>query len=305
MARIALDLDDVVCKFTDRLREERSLYMDNHPELTEWDGLAEKAGFRSQQEFWRWLSSSGIYSRLDPVEGAISAIHEMHNAGHDIVFITSRPVEAKFETKVWLRHHLPPGVAYDLHVTRDKTSVRRCDVYLEDAPHHLEALADTFPESRVVRFLRPWNRDMELWDGTVGRTSVETWEEFITCLKYALPGDREARGGEERVVNPSTGGAKGRKLARFDLLPAAPLREVSEHYGRGARKYESRNWERGYEWSLSFAALQRHAWEFWNGEDRDQETGSHHMAAVVFHALALMEFGRTHPELDDRVVTRT
>lgn len=105
---------------------------------------------------------------------------------------------------------------------------------------------------------------------------------------------------ETRVTNPTTGGEKGSKLARYDLLPAEPLRQVAEHYGRGAAKYADRNWERGYDWSLSFAALQRHAWQFWGGEDLDPETRSHHMAAVVFHALALMEFSATHPELDDR-----
>lgn len=104
---------------------------------------------------------------------------------------------------------------------------------------------------------------------------------------------------EVRTVS-STGGEKGVKLARFDLLPAGPLSTVAEHYGKGASKYEARNWERGYEWSKSFGALMRHAWAFWGGEDIDVETGSPHMAAVVFHALALLEFAGTHPEFDDR-----
>lgn len=105
---------------------------------------------------------------------------------------------------------------------------------------------------------------------------------------------------EVRVVDPDTGGEKGMKLARYDLLPATPLDLVATHYGIGAHKYVDRNWERGYSWSLSFAAMMRHAWAFWRGEDIDAETGSPHLAAVVFHAFALMEFGRTHPEKDDR-----
>lgn len=105
---------------------------------------------------------------------------------------------------------------------------------------------------------------------------------------------------ETRIVNEATGGEKGQKLARFDLLPSGPLQQVAEHFGRGAAKYADRNWERGYDWSLSFGALQRHAWAFWGGEDIDAETGSHHMAAVTFHALALLEFAQTHAELDDR-----
>jgi hypothetical protein len=104
---------------------------------------------------------------------------------------------------------------------------------------------------------------------------------------------------EERYT-ADTGGEKGTKLARFDLIPAQALIALAEQYGRGAAKYEDRNWERGYPWSLSFAALMRHAWAFWGGEDVDEESGAHHMAAVAFHALALIEFTRTHPEFDNR-----
>ena len=105
----------------------------------------------------------------------------------------------------------------------------------------------------------------------------------------------------ERIVeNQDTGGKKGQKLARFDLLPADVLWAVAEHYGRGALKYAERNWELGYNWSLSYAALQRHLNAFWNGEDVDPETGSHHLDAVIFHAMALRRFVDAHPELDDR-----
>jgi hypothetical protein len=97
-----------------------------------------------------------------------------------------------------------------------------------------------------------------------------------------------------------TGGQKGSKPARFDLIPAGPLWQVAELYGRGAAKYEDRNWERGYDWSLSFAALQRHSWAFWSGEDNDAETGMPHMASVAFHALALLEFMERHRDFDDR-----
>lgn len=104
----------------------------------------------------------------------------------------------------------------------------------------------------------------------------------------------------ETRMTSSTGGQKGSKLARFDLLPADALRTVAELYGRGAAKYEAHNWRRGYDWSLSFAALQRHAWQFWGGEDNDEETGLPHMASVAFHALALLEFMDTHRGFDDR-----
>lgn len=110
---------------------------------------------------------------------------------------------------------------------------------------------------------------------------------------------------EERVTNLTTGGQKGRKTARFDLIPTKAIWDVAELYGRGAQKYADSNWRRGYDWSLSYAAMQRHATQFWGGETVDEETGCRHLAAVVFHALSLMTFEEEHPELDDRYLPDT
>lgn len=129
--------------------------------------------------------------------------------------------------------------------------------------------------------------------------AVDRWltAEADTAEVDQLDGDAS---GERRVVDPDTGGEKGTKLARFDLIPAAALWQVAEHYGRGAAKYSDRNWELGYAWSLSYGALCRHLYAWWGGEDIDPETGSHHLAAVTFHALALLTFTDTHPSKDDR-----
>lgn len=108
---------------------------------------------------------------------------------------------------------------------------------------------------------------------------------------------------ETREVS-SSGGEKGSKLARFDLIPGDALWQLAELFGRGAAKYEARNWERGYAWSLSFAALQRHAWAFWNGEDVDPEMGVPHSVCAAWHALALTRFITQHPDFDDRPHTQ-
>lgn len=107
---------------------------------------------------------------------------------------------------------------------------------------------------------------------------------------------------EAIVADPATGGQKGSKLARFDLLPWEELFEVAELYGVGAAKYAERNWELGYKWSLSFAALLRHLVLFWCGESLDKETGKHHLTSVVFHALAMMHFDVHKKGSDDRSV---
>lgn len=104
--------------------------------------------------------------------------------------------------------------------------------------------------------------------------------------------------GEVKVVDPKTGAEKGSKLARFSLIPPEFLFALAEHYGKGARKYADRNWEKGYNWSLSIDALERHLNQFKMGQFYDdhtpecdegcvEHTGSHHLICVAWHACAL------------------
>ena len=95
---------------------------------------------------------------------------------------------------------------------------------------------------------------------------------------------------EVRTTDPLTGGQKGSKLARFSLIPQEFLWALAEHYGKGSLKYEDRNWEKGYKWSLSQDALERHLRQWLLGEDRDPETGSNHLVAVAWHAAALFTY---------------
>lgn len=108
-------------------------------------------------------------------------------------------------------------------------------------------------------------------------------------------------GTEVRTINEKTGGQKGTKGIKWSLLPWDMLRMVTEHYAAGAKKYAAWNWRKGYDWSLSYDSLTNHLTAFWmEHEWLDEETQTPHLAAVVFHALALMFFHEHRPELDDR-----
>lgn len=134
---------------------------------------------------------------------------------------------------------------------------------------------------------------------------------------------------EERTTS-STGGQKGVKLERHDLIPQGPLQELAVHFGRGARKYDEHQWRQGYEWSKSYGALVRHLAAFWSGLDFDicsnepenckhedaegnpfttgvpdtcyNHTGSHHMVCVAWHSFVLLEYKDIHPQHDDRYI---
>jgi len=87
---------------------------------------------------------------------------------------------------------------------------------------------------------------------------------------------------------------------RFDLVPFESVGEIADVLGIGARKYSANNWCRGTEWSRYFAALCRHIFAWWRGEDNDPETGKSHLAHAGCCLLFLMEYQRNKWGTDDR-----
>lgn len=94
---------------------------------------------------------------------------------------------------------------------------------------------------------------------------------------------------EVRIVS-STGGEKGQKPCQLGTIDPLALMHLGEVSGFGAGKYAAFNYLRGYDWRLSFDALQRHALAFWSGEDRDPESGLLHPTHAAWHGLALTSF---------------
>ena len=109
---------------------------------------------------------------------------------------------------------------------------------------------------------------------------------------------------EETRVRSETGGEKGSKLCQLSQLPPSVLIELGEHFGKGSEKYSAHNFRKGYPWSLSYDALQRHLNQFWGGEDWDPETGSKHVIAAAWHCIALAIFMDEHINQDDRYITK-
>lgn len=185
-------------------------------------------------------------------------------------------------------------IPYPILLLRDLDRIVECQAV---------ALLPGWENSRGARLEVHWAAvcQIPVYDAITGQ--AVWWKESLTpdrkVVHAAAPVHASVNSGEERVVSP-TGGAKGQKMERYDLIPPEPLRLLAEHYGRGAKKYGDDNWTKGYDWSLNFAAMQRHAWAFWGGEDNDPETGSPHMVAVAWHAFTLLAFASMHPEFDNR-----
>lgn len=86
----------------------------------------------------------------------------------------------------------------------------------------------------------------------------------------------------------------------FDLLPPAALTELATVYTRGAEKYAPNNWRLGMRFGICIGAALRHVFKFLVGEDRDQETGCHHLAMAAWNCLAIVQYQADGVGEDDR-----
>jgi Domain of unknown function (DUF5664) len=103
-------------------------------------------------------------------------------------------------------------------------------------------------------------------------------------------------------TNKDSGGA-----LKFDsdkmpvnLLSTEALMQTAAVLKFGADKYAEHNWRAGFAWSRPLAAAMRHIMAFNDGEDKDPESGLSHLAHAMCCIMFLLEFEKTHRELDDR-----
>lgn len=87
---------------------------------------------------------------------------------------------------------------------------------------------------------------------------------------------------------------------RYDLIPPDALDELAKVFTYGTIKYEDRNWEKGMGWGRLFGAAMRHLWAFWRGEDKDPESGLHHLAHATWNCLCLLSMFMRKAGADDR-----
>lgn len=312
VARVGIDLDGVCYDFAGALRyylvSEHGFSAEAMPEPTCWEFYSNDWNITSG-EFVSFcdagVNAGVIFTHGDPIEDAANQLRRLRAAGHTIHIITDRSFgandgEASREaTKAWLRLH---GIPYDtLDFTADKTSVPT-DVMIDDKVENVDALI--LADCDALLLDRPWNRDGRHRDRVV---SLEKFVDYVLdeYNNFAAPLTGEVR------TTSSTGGQKGVKPQRFDLIPVHPLTVLAEHYGKGAAKYDDHQWMKGYEWSKSYAAMMRHLTKWWGGEDFDahepdckpdcvEHTESHHVTAGIWHGFAILQFIRDYPQFDDR-----
>lgn len=173
--RLGIDLDGVVANFTKGWMKFYNRDFGTQlavEDSRDWGDLVNLTHFADIDEFWTWtsdLDGRSVFWHLETFPGAVDALRQLDEAGHDIVVITTKPTFAVDDTHDWVEQHGIPAV--EIHILEDKWLIP-CDVYLDDGPHVLPGLVEHRPESTVCRFVRPWNRPVE------GAVDVRDFDEF-------------------------------------------------------------------------------------------------------------------------------
>lgn len=124
----------------------------------------------------------------------------------------------------------------------------------------------------------------------------DTYAMAQTCSKVCY---------EKFVGQSETGLRLDEGKSRVDLIPAEVLMSLGDLYREGAKKYSDDNWRKGIPYKRMYGSLLRHLLKWWAGSEIDEETGVHHLDAVIWGAVGLRYF-EMYPELykqfDDRFI---
>lgn len=90
---------------------------------------------------------------------------------------------------------------------------------------------------------------------------------------------------------------------RYDLIPPEALKALATQLKYGAEKYADRDWEKGIHFGRLVRAATGHLWDFWAGEEFDEEGRPHLHGAITSLAmlLALVERHGVGSTWDDRL----
>lgn len=92
--------------------------------------------------------------------------------------------------------------------------------------------------------------------------------------------------GSTRAAGVKADGEKSRP----DLLPLKALQDVIDVLGYGAKKYSADNWKKVPDARRRYyAACLRHVFAWWQGEERDPESGLPHLAHACCCLLFILE----------------
>jgi hypothetical protein len=87
---------------------------------------------------------------------------------------------------------------------------------------------------------------------------------------------------------------------RLDLVPFEFIEGAANAFEFGTKKYSAHNWRKGIEVSILVRSLLSHVMKYNNGENKDRESGLHHLDHACATLAMLITTAKTMPHMDNR-----
>lgn len=178
--RIGIDIDGCVRDIHAKLvqvynREMKEPYWCDPPE--KWGQYEVSPHFsigKGIYDFWFRAHAEEIYTKSLPYPD-LSEIKKLASEGDKIIILTDQPNDkTEAYTLEWINNYIP--YAWEKHFTSDKGQVR-CDIYLDDAPHHIENIVRQGGLA-IVRNHK-WNENVKAGR----RVRVDSLTEFTSMIR--------------------------------------------------------------------------------------------------------------------------
>lgn len=180
MTEIALDFDDVICAFSDGVREAiRYEFGVEVPPFGQWD-LDATLNPIVGRHWWReWMRERPErWVNFPAVEGALGGIHQLRDDGHYIEVVTAKPEWAEFVIWEWFgKHH--PSVNRVTVVDMDvpKSEATDAELLIDDKIVNVEEwIEDGRP---AILFGQPTNQGAHVF----GAPRVRNWKELVELVR--------------------------------------------------------------------------------------------------------------------------
>lgn len=181
MSRIMIDIDGCVGNYVDAFRDcvaesrgwSHELGIEEMGPAESWTFYKQRGWDMTTPEFLEAMRHSikylNLFGRLKPYEGALDGLWQLHDAGHQLVVVSSRTYGpdtvgwAMHQTTEWLRTHDTPKMKVILTSGADKKSEvckeHELTIAIEDSPDNYEDLA--YAGVWCYLMTRPWNEHVD------------------------------------------------------------------------------------------------------------------------------------------------
>ena len=240
----ALDLDGVLVDFVGGACNAHS--MRNPYTNGQHAGVfdIERAWGMTNEQFWHPLNSHKFWANLAWTVDGPAILQAAEKAfGKSNVYILSKPCDAPESASgklEWIQKNMPDYARRYLLGPAKEFAAHAGAVLIDDN----DANIDAWRKSGGVGVLvpRPWNSAHDNpWKKAALDVDISeaasACEKQTSCPSPTVAATQPSQSGEVRMVDPVTGGEKGVKPERMELIPVEPLEELARVYGWGAGKY--------------------------------------------------------------------